>query len=124
MAGVLGSVPGDQWGLATNRHGQVEVLPTLQVPGHPEVYIVGDLADIEQDGRPLPLVAQKGIQTGTTAGRNILRQLAGKQPLPFRYHDQGTLDVIGRYSAVAYIWRRGFRGFPAWLIWAGCISPI
>jgi NADH:ubiquinone reductase (H+-translocating) len=118
-AGVLGGIPGNQWGLATDRHGQVEVLPTLQVPGHPEVYVVGDLAGIQQDGQPLPMVAQKGIQTGTTAGRNILRQLKGKRPLPFRYHDKGTLDVIGRYSAVAYIWRRGFRGFAAWLIWVG-----
>ena len=118
-AGVLGNIRGNQWGPATNRHGQVEVLPTLQVPGHPEIYVAGDLAGVEQDGRPLPMVAQKGIQTGTTAGRNILRQLAGKHPLPFRYHDKGTLDVIGRYSAVAYIWRRGFRGFAAWLIWVG-----
>ncbi len=65
------------------------------------------------------MVAQKGIQTGTTAGRNILRERAGKRALPVRYHDKGTLDVIGRYSAVAYIWRRAFRGFPAWVIWVG-----
>jgi NADH dehydrogenase len=118
-AGVQGIVPGEQWGLATNRHNQVEVLPTLQAPGHPEVYVVGDLAGILQDGQPLPMVAQVGIQTGTTAGRNILRQVADQNPLPFRYHDRGTLDVIGRNSAVAYIWRRSFRGFPAWLIWVG-----
>jgi NADH dehydrogenase len=103
--------------LATNRYNQVEVLPTLQVPGHPEVYIAGDLAGIQQDGHPLPMVAQMAIQTGSIAGRNILRQLAGQPPLPFRYHDKGTLDVIGRNAAVAYIWGRGFRGFPAWLIW-------
>ena len=116
-AGVRGNIPGDQWGLRTNRQNQVEVLPTLQVPGHPEVYIAGDLAGIQQDGHPLPMVAQMGIQTGSTAGRNILRQLMGQPPLPFRYHDKGTLDVIGRNAAVAYIWRRAFRGFPAWLIW-------
>ena len=107
------------WGLATNRHNQVEVLPTLQVPDHPEVYIVGDLAGIQQDGHPLPMVAQGGIQTGTTAGRNILRQLAGEPPIPFHYHDKGTLDVIGRNTAVAYIWGRAFQGFLAWLIWVG-----
>jgi NADH dehydrogenase len=118
-AGVRGTIPGDQWGLATNRHNQVEVLPTLQVPDHPEVYVTGDLAGIQQDGRPLPMVAQMGIQTGTTAGRNVLRQVAGKPLLPFRYRDKGTLDVIGRNAAVAYIWRRAFRGFPAWLIWVG-----
>lgn len=118
-AGVHGNIPGDQWGLATNRHNQVEVLPTLQMPDHPEVYIAGDLAAIQQDGHPLPMVAQVGIQTGTAAGRNILRQLAGRPPLSFRYHDKGTLAVIGRNAAAAYIWRRAFRGFPAWLIWVG-----
>jgi NADH dehydrogenase len=118
-AGVRGDLPSDPWGLATNRRNQVEVLPTLQVPDHPEVYITGDLTGIQQDGRPLPMVAQVGIQTGTAAGRNILRQLAGKPLLPFRYRDKGTLDVIGRNAAVAYIWRRAFRGFPAWLIWVG-----
>jgi NADH dehydrogenase len=116
-AGVLGNIPGDQWGLATNRLNQVEVLPTLQVPGHPEIYIAGDLAGIQQDGHPLPMVAQIGIQTGTAAGRNILRQISGQPPLPFHYRDKGTLDVIGRNAAVAYIWRRAFRGFLAWLIW-------
>jgi NADH dehydrogenase len=97
----------------------VEVLPTLQIPEHPEVYVVGDLAGLQQDGRPLPMVAQVGIQTGTTAGKNILRQIAGKSPLPFRYHDKGTLSVIGRNAAAAYIWGIAFYGFPAWLIWAG-----
>jgi NADH dehydrogenase len=63
------------------------------------------------------MVAQVGIQTGIAAGRNILRQVASQPPLPFRYHDKGTLDVIGRNAAVAHIWRRDFRGFPAWLIW-------
>jgi NADH:quinone reductase (non-electrogenic) len=118
-AGVHGNIPGDPWGLATNRHNQVEVLPTLQVPDHPEVYIVGDLVGIQPDGHPLPMVAQVGIQTGTAAGRNILRQLAGQPPLPFRYHDKGTLDAIGRNAAAAYIWHRAFRGFPAWVIWVG-----
>jgi NADH dehydrogenase len=116
-AGVLGNLPSSLPGLATNRRKQVEVLPTLQVPGHPEVYVVGDLAEIQQDGHPLPMVAQVGIQTGTAAGRNILRQLVGKHPLPFHYQDKGTLDVIGRNAAAAYIWHRAFRGFPAWLIW-------
>ncbi len=116
-AGVQGNIPAGQWGLATNHRNQVEVLPTLQVPGHPEVYIAGDLASIQQDGHPLPMVAPVGIQTGSTAGRNILRQVAGQPPLPFRYHDKGTLDVIGRNAAAAYIWRRAFQGFPAWLIW-------
>ena len=118
-AGVHGNIPGDEWGLATNGHNQVKVLPSLQVPDHPEVYVLGDLAGIQQDGQPLPMVAQMGIQTGTTAGRNILRQGAGQPPLPFRYHDKGTLAVIGRNAAAAFIWGISLRGFPAWLIWAG-----
>jgi NADH dehydrogenase len=117
MAGVRGNIPGDRWGLATNRLNQVEVLPTLQVPGHPEVYIAGDLAGIQQDGHPLPMVAQMGIQTGSTAARNILLQISGQSPWPFRYRDKGILDVIGRNAAVAYIWHRAFQGFVAWLIW-------
>jgi NADH dehydrogenase len=119
MAGVHGNIPKDQSGLPTNRHNQVDVLPTLQVPGRPEVYIAGDLAGVQQDGQPLPMVAQMGIQTGTTAGRNILRQVAGQSPLPYHYHDKGILDVIGRNAAAAYIWRQSFTGFPAWLIWVG-----
>lgn len=118
-AGVQGSVPENQEGVATNRRNQVEVLPTLQLAGHPEVYVAGDLAGIQQEGQPLPLVAQVGIQTGSTAGRNILRSLAGQPPLPFRYQDKGTLAVIGRNAAAAYIWGRAIRGFPAWVIWLG-----
>jgi NADH dehydrogenase len=118
-AGVQGNLPGDQWGLATTRRNQVEVLPTLQVPDCPNIYVVGDLAAVKQDGRPLPMVAQVGIQTGVTAAHNIIRQLAGQDPLPFRYRDKGTLAVIGRNAAVAYIWNRSFTGFLAWLIWVG-----
>jgi NADH dehydrogenase len=116
-AGVQGNIPSTQWGLPINRHNQTEVLPTLQVPGHPEAYVVGDLAGILQNGRPLPMVSQVGIQSGTAAGRNILRQLAGRPPLPFRYHDYGTWDVIGRNTAVVRIWGLSFRGFVAWLMW-------
>jgi NADH dehydrogenase FAD-containing subunit len=63
--------------LKRNWHGQVEGLPTLQVPGHPQVYTVGDQVEGQQGGRPLPIAAQVGIQTGITAGQNILRELAG-----------------------------------------------
>jgi NADH dehydrogenase len=116
-AGVQGNIPSTQWGLPINRHNQTEVLPTLQVPGHPEAYVVGDLAGILQDRHPLPMVSQVGVQSGTAAGRNILRQLAGQSPLPFRYHDYGTWDVIGRNSAVVHMWDLSFRGFVAWLMW-------
>jgi NADH dehydrogenase len=103
--------------LTINRHHQVEVLPTLQVPGHPDVYVIGDSARIQQDGPPLPMVSQVGIQTGTWASRNILRQLEGQQPLPFRYRDFGTWDVIGRNDAVIHMWGLSLRGFVAWIMW-------
>ena len=112
-AGLQGNLPGNQWGLTTTRRNQIEVLPTLQLPNHPEVYVVGDLAAIQQDGRPLPMVVQVGIQTGVMAAHNIVGQLAGQAPLPFRYKDLGTLGVIGRNAAVAYLWNRSFTGFLA-----------
>lgn len=116
-AGVQGNIPDNLPGLATNRRNQAAVLPTLQAMDHPEVYLIGDLAEIQQDGHVLPMVAQVAMQSGATAGRNILRQMQGQNPVPFRYHDLGTLDVIGRNAAAAFIWGRSFQGFSAWLIW-------
>jgi NADH dehydrogenase len=116
-AGVTGNMVGEGGELTINRHNQVEVLPTLQVHGHPEVYVVGDSAQIQQDGPPLPMVSQAGIQTGAWAARNILRQLAGRGPLPFRYRDFGTWDVIGRNDAVIHLQRLSIRGFVAWVMW-------
>jgi NADH dehydrogenase len=116
-AGVTGNMVGDQQRMRINNRNQIDVLPTLQVPGHPEVYVVGDSARVQQDGHTLPMVSQVGIQTGTRAARNILRQLAGKEPLPFRYRDFGTWDVIGRNDAVIHMWRLSLRGFVAWVMW-------
>jgi NADH dehydrogenase len=118
-AGVRGNVLVSEWGLPVDRRNQVQVLPTLQLPDRPEVYVVGDLAHLEKDGHPLPLVAQVGIQTGTAAGHNILAQI-NHQPLKaFNYRDLGTLAVIGRGSAAATVWGHSFTGFPAWLLWLG-----
>ena len=116
-AGVRGEPLAQAWGLPTNRAGRVAVLPTLQVPDHPEIYVVGDLAHIEQDGRPLPMIAPVAIEQGEAAGRNVLRQINGDVPLPFRYRDRGTMVTIGRNAAVACVWGRAFTGFPAWLLW-------
>ena len=91
--------------------------PTLQVPGHPEVYAVGDLAYFEQDGQALPMVAQVALQGGVTAAKNIERQLAGQDPLPFRYRDRGTMATIGRNQAAAHAFGHNFTGFPAWVLW-------
>lgn len=116
-AGVQGFSGARQWGLPTARNGQVEVLPTLQAPEHPEVYVVGDLARYVENDKPLPMVAQVAIQQGQTAARNILRQLQGNEQQSFHYRDKGSLAVIGRNSAVAQIWGRSFTGFIAWIIW-------
>lgn len=116
-AGVMGNMVQGQPHGVINRRNQVDVLPTLQVPGHPEVYVAGDCVRVQGSGAPLPMVSQAGIQTGTWAARNILRQLAGKEPLPFRYRDFGTWDVIGRNDAVIHIRGRSVRGFLAWVMW-------
>jgi NADH dehydrogenase len=101
------------------RDGRVAVLPSLQIPGRPEVYVVGDLAYMEDRGRPLPMIAPVAIQEGVAAAQNILRQIGGQPPLPFRYRDRGTLVTIGRNAAVAHVWGRSFTGFPAWVLWLG-----
>ena len=79
-AGVGGVDLARNWGLQTRSNGQVNVLPTLQVEDHPELYIVGDLAHVEQDGQPLQLIATVAIQEGEWAARNVRRQIAGLLP--------------------------------------------
>ncbi|HEY8531006.1 MAG TPA: NAD(P)/FAD-dependent oxidoreductase [Limnochorda sp.] len=119
-AGVQASDLAGTLGVATARGGRVVVEPTLQLPGHPEVFCIGDMAYLEdEEGRPLPQVAPVAIQQGEHAARNIRRLLAGKPPLPFRYRNQGTMVTIGRNAAVAVVGRRAVTGFPAWLAWLG-----
>jgi NADH dehydrogenase len=103
-----------------DRAGRVRVNPDLSIPGHPEVFVIGDMATLpDQRGNLLPGVAQVAMQEGAWAAANIQRELQGKSTLPFHYRDLGNLATIGRNAAVAEI--RGLRlsGFPAWLIWAG-----
>ncbi len=118
-AGVRGDPQAQASGLPTARRGRVAVLPTLQVPDHPEVYVIGDLAYLEEGGSPLPMVAPVAIQQGVAAARNIERHLAREPLLPFRYHDRGMMATIGRSAAAVYIGGRTFTGFPAWLLWLG-----
>jgi NADH dehydrogenase len=116
-AGVRGEPLAQALGFPIARSGRVAVLPTLQIPDHPEVYVIGDLAYSEEDGKPRAMVAPVAIQQGTRAAKNILRQLRGGEPLPFRYKDPGTMATIGRNAAVAYVKSHAFTGFPAWLLW-------
>jgi len=119
-AGVTASPLAHTLGVPLDRAGRVLVEPDLSVPGHPEAFVVGDLAAMtDARGRPLPGLAPIATQQGRWAAQNIGRRSAGQPTRPFRYTDRGTMATIGRNSAVANI--RGIKlwGFPAWLAWAG-----
>lgn len=116
-AGVGGTSLLQNWDFPTRRNGQLDVLPTLQVADHPNIYIIGDLAHVEQEGHPLQLIATVATQEGKWAGKNVLRQITGVEPKPFRYHDPGMMAVTGRNAAVVRIGRYAFTGFLAWVIW-------
>ena len=116
-AGVTASPVGRSLGAAMDRAGRVRVEKDLTLPGKPEVFVAGDLALFEQDGRPVPGVAPAAMQMGRHAARNVRRSLAGQPLLPFRYVDKGSLATIGRRAAVADFGRIRLWGFPAWMAW-------
>ncbi len=116
-AGVAASPLGRSLGVAVDRAGRVKVEPGLSVPGHREVFVVGDLAAVEQDGRLVPGVAPAANQMGRHAARNVRRALEGRPPAPFHYVDKGSLATIGRRAAVAVIGPLKLWGAPAWLAW-------
>ena len=116
-AGVAASPIARSLGVPLDRAGRVPVAPDLTLPGHPEVQVIGDLASLQQDGRPVPGVAPAAKQMGRHAARNILRALSGRPAGPFRYHDAGSLATIGRAAAVAQFGRVRLSGLPAWLAW-------
>jgi NADH dehydrogenase len=117
-AGVAASPLARTLGAPLDRAGRVEVLPDLTIPGHPEIAVVGDLAAAKRgDGKPVPGVAPAAIQAGDHAARNVIRALAGKPPVPFRYLDKGMLATIGRAAAVGQIGPVKFTGLLAWLTW-------
>ena len=97
--------------------GQVPVEPDLTVPGHPRVFVIGDLARVEQDGRPVPGVAPAAMQMGDHAADNVVRSLRGEPTRPFRYRDKGSLATVGRRRAVAVFGRLRLAGTIAWLAW-------
>jgi len=116
-AGVAASPLVTSIGVPLDRAGRVLVDPTLAVPGHPDVFVIGDVCALQQDGKWLPGVAQVAKQQGAHAARNILRSIRGEQLTPFRYHDYGSMATIGRGSAVADFGRIKASGFVAWLMW-------
>jgi NADH:ubiquinone reductase (H+-translocating) len=118
-AGVRGDGLAETSDLPVAGDSRVQVLPSLQVPGHPEAYAIGDFAHVEIDGHPLPFTAPPAIQEGAAAALNIKCQLENSNPLPFQYRDKGSLATIGRVAAVAYVGRHEFKGFGAWALWLG-----
>lgn len=117
-AGVTGSPLARQLGVELDRLGRVPVGPDLTVASHPEIFVLGDLAHFEQDGKPLPGVAQPAIQAGRYVARAIRTRLAEKPALPpFRYLDLGNMATIGRHAAVADLFGIRLKGYSAWLVW-------
>ena len=112
-AGVQASPLARTLGAPLDRAGRVFVEPDLSVPGHPEVFVIGDLAAVEK----VPGVAPAAIQEGTHTAKNIERMIAGQPSLPFRYHDKGSLATIGRAAGVADFGRIKLTGFLAWAAW-------
>jgi NADH dehydrogenase len=100
-----------------DRAGRVQVSPDLTVPGHPEIFVAGDLASVSMDGKPVPGIAPAAKQMGNHVARTIRDRLDGKSAQPFRYRDYGNLATIGRMAAVVDL--RGFRfsGAIAWFFW-------
>jgi NADH dehydrogenase len=114
QASELGAQLAAQAGASVDRAGRVEVRDDLTLPGHPEVFVVGDLASL----KGYPGVAQVAIQGARYAAATIKRRLAGKpEQGPFEYHDKGSMATISRFSAVASIGKLHFSGFLAWVLW-------
>ena len=117
-AGNTASPLGRTLGVPVDRAGRVLVRPDLSIPGHPEVFVVGDLAATTgADGALVPGVAPAAMQAGRAAARNILKALRGEPPKPFRYRDKGNLATIGRHRAVADFGRFQVTGYAAWWLW-------
>lgn len=116
-AGNLSSPLGKFLEAPLDRAGRVQVNPDLSVPGVPNVFIVGDLAALVQDGRQIPGVGPAAIQEGKSAAKNILRELKREPRKPFRYWNKGDLAVIGRSHAIADLGWIRFSGWFAWVFW-------
>jgi len=118
-AGVAPSPAGRWLAVETDRAGRVKIQPDLTVPGHPEIFVLGDTATLNQDGKPLAGVAQVAMQQGRYAGRLIQRRVTGQSaPAPFRYFDKGNMAVVGAGYAVVQTGPLHMKGILAWLVWA------
>ncbi len=123
-AGVKGSPLGESLarvaGISPARGGRIAVNEDLSLPGYPKIFVVGDLASFDHGGSgPLPGLAPVAMQMGKHAARSIIADLSGNSRESFKYHDRGSLAVIGRYSAVGLIGDRQVKGIIAWAAWLG-----
>jgi NADH:ubiquinone reductase (H+-translocating) len=117
-AGVAASPAGKWLNTETDRSGRVRIGGDLSVPGHPEIFVVGDTASLDQDGKTLPGVAQVALQQGKYAARLIQARVKGKPPgAPFLYFDKGNLAVVGKGFAVLESGKVKLSGFVAWTVW-------
>jgi len=116
-AGNAASPLGKMFGVPVDRVGRVLVEKDLSVPGYHNVFVIGDLAFFEQEGRPVPGVAPAAMQEGRHAARNIIRILHEEETKPFRYMNKGDLATIGRSRAIADFGFCKIVGFPAWWLW-------
>jgi NADH:ubiquinone reductase (H+-translocating) len=122
-AGVAANPLGASLGVTTDRSGRVPVEPDLSLPGHPNLFVIGDMAAAKSAAsqQPVPGVAQGAIQMGRHVARIIAAETAGQAAprQPFNYRDKGSMATIGKAKAVVQIGRWRFGGFPAWLLWGG-----
>jgi NADH:quinone reductase (non-electrogenic) len=116
----LGRTVAKRTNAETDRGGRIKVNSDLTVPNYPDIYVIGDLALLQDaNGKALPGVAQVAMQQGTYAAKSIMRKVSSAKPLAsFKYFDKGDMAVIGRWSAVANIFGAHISGFFAWIIWA------
>jgi NADH dehydrogenase len=119
-AGVQASPLARSLGVPLDAAGRVLVTPRLTIPGRDDLFVIGDLAALEQDGRRVPGVSPAAIQMGRHAALGIRRALRGEPLTPFRYVDKGSFATIGRGAAVGDIYGKlQLSGFPAWIAWLG-----
>lgn len=118
--GVAASPIGKLLGVETDKAGRVFVEPDLTIPGHKNVFVIGDMASIKQEsGEPVPGVSPAAMQMGTATAKNILADLKGRDRTIFKYVDKGTMATIGRSKAIAHLAGLKFKGLIAWLMWLG-----
>jgi NADH dehydrogenase len=117
--GVAASPLGKLLGAETDRAGRVHVSPDLSLPGHPDIFVIGDMAFLKDaSGKVVPGLGAAATQQGRAAAKNVLRRIEGRETVSFTYNDKGSMATIGRNRAIAEIGRWQLSGYIAWLMWA------